>query len=198
MAYSPKTYEDWLALSEQQRKEVHFKEWNVYQRDGIAIAFMAATRLALQCNKRVLEIQIGTYHMGEYLLHLTVSEQDYRGCPPMLTDSFEGFRVVWLPPRMFEPTAEVPGTLEGKWRAEDGDYEFELWWTNSGVDVIARVLGTGEEMQIDRPIVNGKYVLFSAYDPTRDDWTHHTLSLVDRDRCEDRATRTDYYRRVPG
>lgn len=197
MAHSPKTYEAWLGLSDQQRKEVHFKEWNVYARDGIAIAFMAATRLALQCNKRVFDIEIGTYHCGEYLLHLTVSEQDYRDCPPMLTDSFEGFRVVWLPPRTFQPAPEVPGTLEGKWRAEDGDYEFELHWMSSGVDIIGRVLSTGEEMQIERPIVNGKAVLFSAYDPALDDWTDHIFRLVELARCEDYTRRTEYYRRVP-
>jgi hypothetical protein len=95
MARTPKTYEDWLALSDEERKEVHFNEWNVYARDGIAIAFMAATRLALQCQKRVQEIQIGTYHGGEYLLQLTVSQEDFRDCPPMLAESFEGFRIVW-------------------------------------------------------------------------------------------------------
>jgi hypothetical protein len=198
MAHSPKTYEDWLALSDQQRKEVHLKEWNVYRRDGITIAFMAAVRLAQTCKKRVLDIQIGTYHGGEYLLHITVSKEDYRDCPPMLTESFEGFRIVWFCPRVFQGPPDVPGTLEGKWKAEEGDYEFELCWTDSGVDVTGKVLSTGEELQIERPIVNGQYVLFSAYDPTRDDETHHSLSLVSSDRCEDRTTRTEYYGRVPG
>lgn len=197
MAHAPKTYEDWLALSDQEQKEVHFKEWNVYARDGIAIAFMAAVRLALKCGKRVLDIQIGTYHGGEYLLHMMVSMEDYRDCPPMLTESFEGFRIVWCSPRVFQAAADVPGTLEGKWKAEEGDYEFELVWTDSGVDVTGKVLSTGEELQIERPIVNRNYVLFSAYDPTRDDETHHSFSLVSPDRSEDRTTRTEYYSRVP-
>ena len=95
MASSPKTYEEWLALSDEERRHVHLNKWNVYAREGLAIAFMAATRLALQSSRKILDIQIGTYHCGEYLLHMTVSEEEFRDCPPMLAESFEGFRVVW-------------------------------------------------------------------------------------------------------
>jgi hypothetical protein len=198
MAHSPETYDDWLALTDEQRKEVHFKEWNVYRRDGITIAFMAAARLALQCKRTILDIEIGTYHGGEYLLHLTVPYEEHQGCPPMLAESFEGFRVVWLPFRDYQAPPDIPATLDGKWRAEQGDYEFEFRSTSAGVDVAGKVRTTGEELQIERPIVNGHYVLFSAYDPTSDDHTQHSFALVAPDRAQDRTTRTEYYRRPPG
>jgi hypothetical protein len=198
MAHSPRTYEDWLALSDDEKREVHSKEWNVYARDGIAIAFMAATRLALQCGKKVSNIQIGTYHCGEYLLQLTVSEQEFLDCPPMLAESFEGFRVVWCPPRIYVPPPDVPGTLEGTWRAEEGDYEFELRLTGSGVDVTGRVVSTGEELCIQDPILNQRWVLFSARLPDADteEGTDHVFALVTPDRCGNRMTRLEYYRRV--
>src|SRR6266404_1937653 len=142
MPRSVKTYDDWLALSDEERKDVHFRDWNVYARDAIGIAFMAATRLALQSKRKILDIQIGTYHGGEYLLHLTVSDEEYRDCPPMLAESFEGFRVVWIPQRAFLAAPDVPGTLEGRWTAEHGDYEFEIHWTKSGVDVSGKVRST--------------------------------------------------------
>jgi hypothetical protein len=191
-----KTYEDWLALSDKERHEVHFHDWNVYARDGIAIPYMAATRLALKSTRRILDIQIGTYHGGEYLLHLTVREEDFKGCPPMLADSFEGFRVVWCSARMFQAAPEVQGDLQGIWRAEQGDYEFKFVWTEGGVDVMGRVSETGEELQIERPIVNRQYVLFSAYQASLDESTQHVFVLVAPDRCGDSTTRTEYYVRA--
>ena len=196
MSRPVKTYEDWLALSDEERKDVHFREWNVYRRDGIAIAFMAATRFALQSKRKILDIQIGTYHGGEYLLHLTVSEEDYKDCPPMLAESFEGFRVVWCRLRIFQAAPGVQGNLEGKWKAEQGDYEFELRWTGGGVDVRGRVRSSGEELQITRPTVNREYVLFSAYEASRDASSDHVLALVSPDQCGDDTTRTEYYARV--
>lgn len=196
MSRTVKTYQDWLALSEEEKKRIHFHEWNVYQRDGIGIAFMAATRLALQSQRKILDIQIGTYHGGEYLLHLTVPAEEHKDCPPMLAESFEGFRVVWFPKRRFAPAAEVKGTLEGAWRAINGDYEFQLRWTAAGVDVSGRVLSTGEELQIARPTVNREYVLFSAYEASKDAESEHVLSLVTSNRCGDRTTRTEYYVRT--
>jgi len=196
MNHTVETYEDWLALSDDERKRVHFQEWNAYRRDGIAIAFMAATRLAFQSKRRILDIHIGTYHCGEYLLHLTVPAEDYRDCPPMLAESFEGFRVVWFPEPRFQPAPEVQGTLEGTWRSEQGDYEFELRWTDAGVDVSGKVLSTGEDLQIARPTVNREYVLFSAYEASKDIESEHVLSLVTPSRSGDRTTRTEYYART--
>ncbi len=98
------TYEDWLALSDDERDEVHFRDWNVYLRDGIAIAYIAAARLALQSPWKVLDISIGAYHGGEYTLDLTVSAEDFPKCPPRLTESFEGFRVIWFELEVFRKT----------------------------------------------------------------------------------------------
>lgn len=190
------TYEDWLALSDTERNQVHSQDWNAYKRDGIAIAFMAATRLALQSKRKILDIQIGTYHCGEYLLQLTVSDEDFKDCPPMLAENFEGFRVVWCRERVFKAAPGVQGDLAGKWSAENGDYEFELVWIAGGVDVRGRVKTTGEELQIIRPVVNREYVLFAAYEASRDISSEHVLALVEPKRCGDRTTRTEYYARV--
>ena len=114
----------------------------------------------------------------------------------MLTESFEGFRVVWCCLRRFQAAPGVQGNLEGKWRAEQGDYEFEIHWTEGGVDVMGRVRSTGEELQIARPTVNREYVMFSAFDASRDASSDHVLALVTSDRCGDDATRTEYYARV--
>jgi hypothetical protein len=81
MTVPPKTYDEWLALSDEERDDVKFRQWNAYERDGIAIAFAAAARLALQSPHKILDIQIGTYHCGEYLLQLTVSQDDFSELP---------------------------------------------------------------------------------------------------------------------
>jgi hypothetical protein len=93
----PQTYDEWLALTEEERDHIKSNAWDAYARTGVVFAFTAAARLAMQSPFEVLDIQIGTYHGGEYLLHLTVSADDFQQCPPMLEQRFEGFRVVWFP-----------------------------------------------------------------------------------------------------
>jgi hypothetical protein len=103
------TYEEWLALEESERDRVHLESWNTYEREGYPIALHAASRLALQTKFTVLDVQIETYHCGEYLLGMTVPESEYPECPGMWDHRFEGFRVAWrphikpkLPPEAFQ------------------------------------------------------------------------------------------------
>ena len=188
MIPTPKTYDDWLGLSAEERKAVHFETWNVYARDGVAIAYMAAARLALTCDQKILNIEIGTYHGGEYLLHMIVSAEDFRGCPPMLEDEFEGFRVVWMPAVEFEQLDKSGATLEGSWVSDDGYYEFDFRRIDSGLTVSGRVGGTDSELRVEHPTLNGQFVLFSAYDPERQISTRHTFRLVAPDMAEDDLT----------
>jgi hypothetical protein len=90
----------------------------------------------------------------------------------------------------------VAGTLEGSWRAEEGDYEFDFRWTSSGVDVTGKVMSTGEELYVQDPILNQQYALFAACRANSDETTEHVFALVAPDRCEDRTTRPEYYRKV--
>ena len=162
MIPAPKTYEAWLTLTPDERKNVHFKTWDVYARDGVAIAYSAAARLALTSDRKVLNIEIGTYHGGEYLLHMIVSAEDYKDCPPMLEDEFEGFRVVWLPAVDFKPVDESGATLEGSWVSDDGYYEFDFKRVGSGLSVSGRIGGTDSVFRIEHPTLNEQFLLFSA------------------------------------
>jgi hypothetical protein len=188
MIPSPKTYDEWLALSPEDRKAVHFETWNVYARDGVAIAYTAAARLALTCDRKILNIEIGTYHGGEYLLHMIVSAEDYTACPPMLEMEFEGFRVVWIPAVDFVPLDESGATIEGSWVSDDGYYEFDFTRIDSGLTVSGRIGGTDSEFRIEHPTLNEQFVLFSAYDPERQISTRHTFRLVAPNMAEDDLT----------
>jgi hypothetical protein len=145
MVSPPKTYDEWLALSDEERDEVHLHQWNAYERDGIAFAFMAAARLAMQSPHKVLDVKIGTYHCGEYLLRLTVSQEDHRNYPPMLTQTFEGFRVVWVrEPGLPDDPFEHP--LTGSWDSagDGGDYRIQICVEN---DELAVRCGEGPDFE---------------------------------------------------
>ena len=92
----PQTYEEWLALSEEDRLAVK-RSGNAYDREHIGFAYTAAGRFAIAANSKVHDVSIGTYHGGEYLLHMYVEDSEVASLPRMLELSFEGFRVVWLP-----------------------------------------------------------------------------------------------------
>ena len=93
---TPQSYEEWLALSDLEKDEVH-QSWNAYEREGYGFPATAAGRLAISSEVRVLQSFVGTYHGGEYLLHMYVSDGDYPKMPARLEQTFEGFRVIWLP-----------------------------------------------------------------------------------------------------
>lgn len=90
------SYDDWLALSDQERFDAKMA-WNDNEREMIGIPYTAAGRLAIQSTRRILDVNVGAYHGGEYLIHATVSDENYKDCPPMLSEEFEGFRIIWMP-----------------------------------------------------------------------------------------------------
>ena len=189
MKDSPISYDDWLKLSPEERNRIHHEVWNTYERDGIGIAYMAGARLAQSCDRRVVDVQIGTYHGGEYLLHMMVAAEDFADCPPMLEDEFEGFRVVWMPMRDFEPMEGGEATLEGIWVSEDGYYEFNFESSAAGVIATGKAGNKSVEMNVEWPTINGQHLLLSAYDQERDEHTQHTFRLVAADVAEDDITK---------
>ena len=92
----PRTYEEWLALSDEQREATLFA-WNAYEREGVGFPYTAAGRLAIASETPVLDVRVGTYHGGEYVLHAYVADSAVTNLPKMLQQTFEGFRVIWLP-----------------------------------------------------------------------------------------------------
>ena len=92
----PRTYDEWLALSDEQREAV-LTNWDAYEREGIGFAYTAAGRLAIASDTPVLDVRVGTYHGGEYLLHAYVDDAAVPNLPKMLEQTFEGFRVAWYP-----------------------------------------------------------------------------------------------------
>jgi len=95
MAAEIHSYDDWLALSDQERLDTKLG-WDAYQRESIGFPYVAAGRLAIASDRKILDVSVGTYHGGEYLIHATVSDDVFRECPPMLSEEFEGFRIVWM------------------------------------------------------------------------------------------------------
>lgn len=143
------TYDEWLALSDEERDDVHLHQWNVYARDGLAIAFMAATRLAMEAPYTILDISVGTYHGGEYLLHLTVSREDHENCPRMLEQTFEGFRVVWIC-EPGPPSELLEHPLLGTWdsNGDGGNFLIDIAVENDEISVKCRERPELEEMPI--------------------------------------------------
>lgn len=191
----PKTYDDWLALSPEERRRVHSEEWDTSARDGIALAYTAATRLAFATPRKVLNIEIGTYHGGEYLLHMIVSPEDFKDCPPMLQDSFEGFRVVWIPSSCPQPFEDSDATLEGSWVSEDGYYEFDFEANDAGLSVTGRIAGTDSALLVEHATLNRQYLLFSAIDPQSGAYTRHSFRLVGPDLAGDDLTEVRIFKR---
>ena len=92
---APKSYEEWLALSEEHKQSAK-AGWNAYERQCVGFPYTAAGRLAIQSPIPVLDVRVGTYHNGEYVLHAYVADSAVDSLPKMLEQTFEGFRVVWL------------------------------------------------------------------------------------------------------
>ncbi len=191
----PKTYDDWLALSAKEQHRVHSEVWDAYSRDGIAFAYTAAARLAFASPRRVLNVEIGTYHGGEYLLHMIVSPEDFEDCPPMLQDTFEGFRVVWIPSSHPQPFDQTNATLDGSWVSEDGLYEFDFEAHEAGLNVTGRIGGCDSTLLVEHSALNGQFLLFTAVDPKPGIYTRHSFRLVDPDLAEDDLTSICKFRR---
>ncbi|MEM6473524.1 MAG: hypothetical protein AAF802_28450 [Planctomycetota bacterium] len=94
--YPPESYDEWLALSEAEQEHIKDNVWNAYNRDRIDIPFTALARLISTSEKPIIDGAIGTYHGGEYLLHVYVPQESLVSCPKPLEQRFEGFRVYWM------------------------------------------------------------------------------------------------------
>jgi hypothetical protein len=92
----PRNYDEWLALTDEQRDAV-LLNWDAYEREGIGFPYVAAGRLAIASATPILDVRVGTYHGGEYVLHAFVADAAISNLPKSLEQSFEGFRVIWLP-----------------------------------------------------------------------------------------------------
>ncbi|GEM_PF-1595624 len=92
----PKTYEEWLSLTEEER-ELLKSRWDAYEGQSIGFPHTAGGRLAISSPIPVLEVRVGTYHGGEYVIHAYVADDALPSLPGKLEQSFEGFRVIWLP-----------------------------------------------------------------------------------------------------
>jgi hypothetical protein len=195
MKDTPKTYDEWLALSSEDRHRIHLQEWDTSSRDGIEFAYTAAARLAFATPRKVLSVEIGTYHGGEYLLHMIVSPEDFTDCPAMLQDAFEGFRVVWIPSSQPQPFEDSGATLEGSWVSDDGHYEFEFAANDAGLSVAGRIGGTDSTLLVEHSALNGQYLLFSAINPRCGVYTRHCLRLIGPDLAEDDLTRACIFKR---
>ena len=191
----PTNYEEWLALSTEDQHRVHSEIWDTYARNGISFAYTAASRLAMASPRRVLNIEIGTYHGGEYLLHMIVSPEDFEGCPPMLQDTFEGFRVVWIPSSHPQPFEGTDATLEGSWVSEDGHYEFDFEANAAGLSVTGRIRGHDSTLLVEHSALNGQFLLFTAIDPISGIYSRHSFRLISPDSAEDDVTSVCKFRR---
>ncbi len=89
-------YDDWLKLGESERESI-VQSWDPYARENLGFPYVAAGRLAIASKKRIVDLAVGIYHGGVYVIHATVSAEDYPSCPPPLQETFEGFHVIWMP-----------------------------------------------------------------------------------------------------
>ena len=192
------TYDQWLALSEDERHTVHFQQWDVYSRDGYVIAMTAAVRLAESCGLKVSHMEIGTYHGGEYLLHLYVSDDDFSRMPPMLEQRFEGFRVVWFPVSRMGLSPSEFGDISGVWRHEDDDTDVELTFDAviQPPKVSGRCLSDDEQLLISGVRGNDKFLMFSSTVPSTGYSAQHTFILTDRDTCTQDITLRETWKRA--
>jgi hypothetical protein len=192
------TYDQWLALNESERDAVHHQQWNVYEREGYVISMTAAVRLAEACGLKVSHIEIGTYHGGEYLLHLCVSDDDCRALPKMLEQRFEGFRVVWLPISRFMMGSSEAGSLTGIWRHEDNDADVEFAFDVSTAPpaVSGHCLSDGEPLLISSVVGNDTVLMFSSTVPSTGHFARHSFRLVDAATCNQEITLTETWKLV--
>ena len=91
------TYPEWLALNSAERREV-LATWNPYQHDNIHIPREAARRLRENCAYPCATIDVGVYHMGEYILSARLvtdqmTEAEIAAVPEWLSSDFDGFRI---------------------------------------------------------------------------------------------------------
>jgi len=184
MPKSPKTYDEWLALTSDQRKEVHLHEWNVYLGDGRAIAVMAGAHL-MQSDSRVLDIQIGIWHCGEFVLQPTVSNDDFKIVANGPPQEFEGFRILWRA-ESYEFNAVHAARFVGKWISEneDVDAEFTIAVESDGFTISGRESSNGEKLEIRHVEFDGHRLEFEVITPSTGRAQLHRFISVDDRHCD--------------
>ena len=194
------TYDEWLALSDDERDHVHHKQWDVYKRDGYLIAMMAAVRMASSCDIKVFDVGVGTYHGGEHVLHLTVHDESLPTLPAPLAQRFEGFRVVWMPSSRLGILPPAKDHLGGVWRHEDDDtdveFTFDVSTTPPGVE--ARCISDGEHLIVSNVVGNDQWLSFTTTVPSNGYIAEHVVSATETDTAIQRLTFRETWIRVEG
>lgn len=88
----PLTYDQWLALTPEQR-DWERATWNSNAGESIHIPEEALNRLRATSSLRIVGGTVGVFHMGEYILNPALAPEDVSKAPPFLTTEFDGFRV---------------------------------------------------------------------------------------------------------
>lgn len=91
------TYSQWLSLSATERRE-ELATWNPYQHDNVHIPREAARRLREKCTYPYAAVDVGVYHLGEYILSARLvtdqmTEEEIAVVPEWLSTDFDGFRI---------------------------------------------------------------------------------------------------------
>lgn len=116
-------YDEWLALPDDLRQK-YLASWNAYAHEMFWIPMTAAARLASTSTYPVTDINVGIYHGGAYVLQLTVANEYLPFCPKPLTQTFDGFPVIWLGNR-YEVTGN-PQPFVGTWETRDAFAEYRI------------------------------------------------------------------------
>ena len=92
MALKIITYEEWLALSPEERERAHCS-WNPYSGENRHIPREAARRLKESSGLPIVAVRVGIYHGGEYILNPELWPKDFHLAPPWFAEEFDGFRL---------------------------------------------------------------------------------------------------------
>jgi hypothetical protein len=85
MSTEPFTYERWLTLTAEEREPV-VRTWNPYAGQNIQIPKEAGRRFMQRFALPIVNVRVGIYHMGEYILNPCVStfgssrRSSFHGC----------------------------------------------------------------------------------------------------------------------
>lgn len=89
------TAAEWVLLDDAERSQIALS-WDAYEREGIAFIFLSAALLAADSDIAILDIEIGTYHAGEYVIHYFIDPDELRVHRENLPKSHHGIRLFWM------------------------------------------------------------------------------------------------------
>jgi hypothetical protein len=180
------TYEDWLKMSPEEQEHLHFKVWDVYQRDGYPIAVMAAARFAMQSGMKILHTDIGTWHGGEYILHMYVTDEELPKLPKPLEQVFEGFRIYWMSFGSNDATLDRKGSLNGIWKRTGGPQilEINVETRYRPIGVTIKTKSDTAPVSVSRVDLRENTLHFEVSDPQTGLSEQHQLRCLESDQCE--------------